>query len=446
MGPPPAAATLRRSATAGGSGSVILNKYLLGRLLGRGSFAKVYLARLLQDAGADAEVAVKVIDKAATVDAAMEPRILREVSAMRRLHHHPNILKLHEVMATKSKIYLVMELAAGGELFARLNRSGGRFSEPTARRYFRQVVAGLRFCHQNGVYHRDVKPQNLLLDENGVVKITDFGLSALSENQNSNSLIHTACGTPAYTAPEVVCGGAGGGGYDGEKADAWSCGVLLYVFLVGNLPFDDSNLSSMYRAMHRRAFEFPGGISKPAKLAIYRLLDPNPATRLSLDELTKLSWFKKSNSQINLIQNPNPNSDPNWGFNNYVPKATAFDIISMSAGLDLSGLFDGGGRKEIRFTTATAGIEEVVARAGEELGYGVERGGKGVGLRMVKGGRVVLEVEVWEVAVELWLVEMRVVDGGGVEFGELQWAEMRSGIGGAVVTWCTGEEEEGGLI
>lgn len=118
--------------TSGNTGAVILNKYELGRLLGRGSFAKVYHGRCLAD---NASVAIKVIDKPAAADAAMEPRIVREVSAMRRLNHHPNILKLYEVMATKTKIYLVMELASGGELFAKLARRG-KFSESAARRYY----------------------------------------------------------------------------------------------------------------------------------------------------------------------------------------------------------------------------------------------------------------------------------------------------------------------
>ncbi|KAL0414438.1 UNVERIFIED_CONTAM: CBL-interacting serine/threonine-protein kinase [Sesamum radiatum] len=407
--PPPAAAKIRRTTSAGGgSGSIILEKYQLSRLLGRGSFAKVYLGRSLDNS--DAEVAIKVIDKAATVDAAMEPRILREVSAMRRLHHHPNILELYEVMATKSKIYLVMELAPGGELFAKLSRCR-RFSEPTARRYFQQVVSALRFCHQNGVFHRDIKPQNLLLDKNGLLKITDFGLSALSE-QKRDGLIYTACGTPAYTAPEVVYRK----GYDGEKADAWSCGVLLYVFLVGCLPFDDSNLSNMYRAMHRRAFEFPDWVSKSARIVIYRLMDPNPNTRLSLDELVKLSWFKKSFSQENLSSQTAQKLGSEFLEQNefkYLPRAN---------------------KKEMRFTCGVqvGEIEEKLAKVGEEFGYRIERG-KGGGIRLVRG-RVVLVVEIWEVAIELWLVELKLFDAEMV-LEELQWEELKSGLGDIVLSW-----------
>ncbi|KAG6393366.1 hypothetical protein SASPL_147605 [Salvia splendens] len=424
--PPPSAAKIRRSTS--GTGSIILEKYQLGRLLGRGSFAKVYLARLLNNPSAP-EVAIKVIDKAATVDAAMEPRIVREVSAMRRLHHHSNILTLHEVMATKSKIYLVMELAPGGELFAKLSRCR-RFSESTARRYFHQLISALRFCHQNGVFHRDIKPQNLLLDQNGLLKITDFGLSALSEHK-IDGLVRTACGTPAYTAPEVISRR----GYDGEKADAWSCGVLLYVFLVGSLPFDDGNLSNMYRAMHRRAFEFPDFVSKSAKIVIYRLLDPNPNTRLGLDELIKLSWFRKSFSQENLrSQSVDENLTGSEFLNSnhfkFMPRANAFDLISMSSGLDLSGLFEEEttSSKEIRFTTGmeVAKIEEKVSKTGLEFQYRVERRKGGV-MRLIKG-RAVVEVDIWGVAPELWLVELRLVDGAA-ELGESQWGELRLGIG-----------------
>ncbi|XP_075478308.1 CBL-interacting serine/threonine-protein kinase 7-like [Primulina tabacum] len=434
--PPPRSATVnirRTTSSGGGSSSIILEKYQLGYLLGRGSFAKVYKGRSLEDN--TVEVAIKVIDKAATVDAAMEPRILREVSAMRRLHHHPNILKLHEVLATKSKIYLVMELAPGGELFAKLGRCR-RFSESTARRYFQQLISALRFCHQNEVVHRDIKPQNLLLDHKGALKITDFGLSALSE-QKRDGLIYTACGTPAYTAPEVVYHK----GYNGEKADAWSCGVLLYVFLVGSLPFDDRNLPNMYRAMHRREFEIPDWISKSAKSIIYKLMDPNPKTRLSLDELTNLSWFKKSFSLPNLGSETERNLGPEFlEQKEFKPlsKVNAFHIISMSSGLDLSGIFEAeANRKGMRFTCGMeAGeIEEKVMKIGEELGYRIQRG-KGGRIGLVKG-RVVLTVEIWEVSLELWLVELKLFDGW-VEFGDLHWEELKLGLNDIVVSWHNG--------
>ncbi|KAK3043500.1 hypothetical protein RJ639_002079 [Escallonia herrerae] len=416
--------TTTLSRTGSGTGSIILGKYQLGRVLGRGSFAKVYEATAL---ATGATVAIKAIDKPDTVDIAVEERLIREVSAMRRLNRHPNILKLHEVMATKTKIYLVMDLAAGGELFAKLKLSRNRrFTENTARRYFQQLVSTLSFCHKYGIAHRDVKPQNLLLDHDGNLKVADFGLSALPE-QLKNGLLHTACGTPAYTAPEVVYRK----GYDGAKADAWSCGVILFVFLAGSLPFDDSNLPNMYRKIHRREFQFPEWLSKPARVTIYRLLDPNPSTRMSIAGLMEQGWFKKglvSEPKMELVEGGDSKCD-------FVASINAFDIISMSPGLDLSGLFEAGvGRRERRFTARerAEAVEERVVEVGGKLGYEVRRGKVGV-IGLAKG-RTVVAVGVFEVAAEVVVVELKVVDGV-VEFEEVEWEDLRVGLGDVAVLW-----------
>ncbi|KAK8548597.1 hypothetical protein V6N13_054618 [Hibiscus sabdariffa] len=424
--PPPQPLKITRTKTP--TSSILLGKYQLGRLLGRGSFAKVHEAASLEDD--NTVVAVKIIDKTKTVDAAMEPRIIREVSAMRLLQHHPNILKIHEVMATKTKIYLVMELATGGELFAKVLRRG-RLSEPAARRYFSQLVSTLHFCHQNGVAHRDVKPQNLLLDQTGNLKVSDFGLSALPEQLN-DGLLHTACGTPAYTAPEVVRRK----GYDGSKADAWSCGVILFVLLAGYLPFDDSNLVAMYKKIHRREFQFPPWISKHAKGIIWQLLDPNPSSRMSLIKLMETPWFKRttltraiSDNQLeSLLQDRKLKHDMTCNGVN------AFDIISLSSGLDLSGLFEKG--KEKRYITSSMeidGVMEGVMEVGERLGYRVEKGKRGVvGLEK---GRVVVVVEAVEVAELFVLVEVKVVGGGGGGIDEGQWVDLVDGLGNIFVSW-----------
>ncbi|XVF66574.1 hypothetical protein PTKIN_Ptkin10aG0048100 [Pterospermum kingtungense] len=420
--------------------SILLDKYQLGRLLGRGSFAKVQEATSLED---NSVVAIKIIDKTKTVDSAMEQSIVREVSTMRRLQHHPNILKIYEVMATKTKIYLVMELASGGELFAKVLRHG-RLTEPAARRYFSQLVSALHFCHQNGVAHRDVKPQNLLLDQNGNLKVSDFGLSALPKQIN-NGLLRTVCGTPAYMAPEVVRRK----GYEGSKADAWSCGVILFVLLAGYLPFEDSDLVAMYKKIHRREFRFPSWISKQAKAIIWHLLDPNPDRRMSLTNLMETSWykrtlttFKSSNNQheISLLQDRKLKHDM------VCNGVNAFDIISLSSGLDLSGLFEEENhnkRKEKRYCTWKESVDGVVDRVrevGERLGYRVEIGKRGVvGLGKGRMGVVVVVVEVVEIALSFVLVEMKVVEGV-VDFEEGQWVDLEAGlgVGDIFVSWDNG--------
>ncbi|XP_074276254.1 CBL-interacting serine/threonine-protein kinase 4-like [Silene latifolia] len=430
------------------SPKTVLGRYQLGRVLGRGSFAKVYHARSLSD---NKSVAIKVIDKLKT-NPSIYPKIIGEVAAMRRLDH-PNILRIHEVMATKHKIYMVMELAKGGDLFAKLTRRRDhRLPEPLARRYFHQLVSALHYCHRNGVAHRDVKPQNLLLDDQGNVKVADFGLSAIVQTplNNSNHLLKTACGTPAFAAPEIV--GRTRAGYDGSKADAWSCGVILFVLLSGYLPFDDANLVLMYRSMFKREFRFPSWLSKPARGLITRLLDPNPKTRLSIEGIMEDSWLKNQGmvyprsvslgDMASLEENKRSWSMESTSMN-------AFEIISMSSGLDLSGLLATGdfkGKREKRFTSRESKgvVVEKVAETGLKLGYEVERrekgfasgGGGGCSVWLGKG-RLVLSVAVIEVAAEVVVVEVRVVDGGGLGLDqeELHWGELKIGLGDIVVSW-----------
>lgn len=185
--------------------------------------------------------------------------IHREISNMSGLAFHSNVLQLHAalelVQDTKCTTFLVLELATGGELFDRIKLDAGT-DEQSARRYFAQLVSGVAFCHHSGVCHRDLKPENLLLadaDEPSVLKIADFGLSAIFASCADGDLsdhgaqasalalssirrLTSVVGSPHYVAPEVLMD-AGGTGYDGAKADAWSIGVILYAMLVGNLPF-----------------------------------------------------------------------------------------------------------------------------------------------------------------------------------------------------------------
>ncbi|KAI4317927.1 hypothetical protein L6164_025753 [Bauhinia variegata] len=411
------------------SAATVLGKYQLIRLLGRGSFAKVYQGKSLID---NSTVAVKIIDKAKT-DAAMEPRIVREIDAMRRLQHHPNIIKIHEVLATKSKIYLIVEFAAGGELFAKISRKG-RLTEPVARRYFQQLVSALCFCHQTGVAHRDLKPQNLLLDKDGNLRVSDFGLSALPE-QLKNGMLHTACGTPAYTAPEILSRRS----YDGSKADAWSCGLILYVLLAGYLPFDDSNIPAMCKRISRRNYQFPEWISKPARYVIYHLLDPNPDTRMSLESLYQNPWFKKQlkpKPEESLFESGPYTKSYHHKSDFLSSGVNAFDIISMSSGLDLRGLFETtpDSRKEKRFTSkgSIEKVEDRVKEIGGDLGFKIEKGKNGaIGLGK---GKVVLVVEVFEIVPELVLVAVKVVDGG-IEFEEVHWGNWKAGLQEIVVSW-----------
>ena len=123
----------------------------------------------------------------------------------------------------------------------------GRLSENESRRYFQQLIDGVDYCHSKGVYHRDLKPENLLLDSQGNLKISDFGLSALPAP--GVSLLKTTCSTPNHVAPEPEV--LSHKGYDGAVADVWSCGVILYVLMVGYLPSDELDLTTLYNRESR---------------------------------------------------------------------------------------------------------------------------------------------------------------------------------------------------
>lgn len=202
-----------------GAKHVLFGKYEMGKLLGQGTFAKVYKAKNLVT---QERVAIKAIHKDHVKKKGLIEQIKREISVM-HLVKHPNIVELKEVMATKSKVFFVMEYVRGGELFAKLQQ--GKLKEDLARKYFQQLISAVDFCHSRGVSHRDLKPENLLLDENGDLKVSDFGLSALPEQHWNDGLLHTQCGTPAYVAPEVLRKK----GYDGAKADIWSCDSPLWI-------------------------------------------------------------------------------------------------------------------------------------------------------------------------------------------------------------------------
>ncbi|KAG5405877.1 hypothetical protein IGI04_011996 [Brassica rapa subsp. trilocularis] len=229
-----------------------LGKYELGRTLGEGNFGKVKFAK---DTVSGQPFAVKIIDKS-------------------RISHLNFSL---QVLASKTKIYMVMECVMGGELFDRIV-SKGKLSETEGRKMFQQLIDGISYCHSKGVFHRDLKLENVLLDTNGHIKITDFGLSALPQHFRDDGLLHTTCGSPNYVAPEVLANR----GYDGAASDIWSCGVILYVILTGCLPFDDRNLAVLYQKICKGDPPIPRWLSTGARTMVKRMLDPNPVTRITV--------------------------------------------------------------------------------------------------------------------------------------------------------------------
>ncbi|KAG5018857.1 hypothetical protein JHK87_014712 [Glycine soja] len=358
-----------------------VGKYEIGRTIGEGTFAKVKFA---QNTETGESVAMKVLDRSTIIKHKMVDQIKREISIM-KLVRHPYVVRLHEacdncfpfsychsqallsivkrfflqVLASRTKIYIILEFITGGELFDKIIHHG-RLSEPDSRRYFQQLIDGVDYCHSKGVYHRDLKPENLLLNSLGNIKISDFGLSAFPEQ--GVSILRTTCGTPNYVAPEVLSHK----GYNGAVADVWSCGVILFVLLAGYLPFDELDLTTLYSAgcdsdklrIERAEFSCPSWFPVGAKMLIHRILDPNPETRITIEQIRNDEWFQRSYVPVSLLEYEDVNlDDVNAAFDDAEePRAdqqcdkedmgplmlNAFDLIILSQGLNLATIFDRG--------------------------------------------------------------------------------------------------------
>lgn len=324
-----------------------VGKYEIGRTIGEGTFAKVKFA---QNTETGESVAMKVLDRSTIIKHKMVDQIKREIFVM-KLVRHPHVVRLYEVLASRTKIYIILEYITGGELFDKIVRQG-RLSEAEARRYFQQLIDGVDYCHSKGVYHRDLKPENLLLDSQGNLKISDFGLSALPEQ--GVSLLRTTCGTPNYVAPEVLSHK----GYNGAVADVWSCGVILYVLMAGYLPFDDLDLTTLYSKIERADFSCPSWFPVGAKSLIHRILDPSTETRITIQQIRDDDWFKKGYVPVKLLEYEDVNlDDVNAVFDDPEEQTAteqfrnedmgplilnAFDLIILSQGLNLATLFDRG--------------------------------------------------------------------------------------------------------
>ncbi|EKF31266.1 serine/threonine protein kinase, putative [Trypanosoma cruzi marinkellei] len=257
--------------------SARLGEYLLGKKIGSGNFSTV---RQCTDAQGQ-KWAVKIIDKGRLRQENMEDQMLREVAVMRSLRHE-NIVALRDVMESNNHYYLILEYVPGGELFDKIVQLK-RLDESTARQYFHQLIAGIYYCHSKGFAHRDLKPENLLLDANGTLKISDFGLSNLQQD----FLLQTVCGTPNYVAPEVLMER----GYNGLSADIWSCGVVLYVMVAGRLPFEDRNMNALLAKIERGEYQMVRHVSEAVKDLIARMLTVDPKKRITLEGIIAHPWF-----------------------------------------------------------------------------------------------------------------------------------------------------------
>jgi serine/threonine protein kinase len=271
--------------------SNIIGNYNLGKTIGEGTFGKVKLGIHIQT---QEKVAIKVLEKDRICDVSDIERVSREIHIL-KLIRHPDIIQLYEVILiqiieTPRKLYLIMEYASGGELFEYIVKQK-KIREKEACKFFQQLVAGVEYINKLNVVHRDLKPENLLLDHKQNIKIVDFGLS---NTYKPGELLKTACGSPCYAAPEMIAGKK----YEGLKADLWSCGVILFAMICGYLPFEDSNTNTLYKKILAGEYQFPKFISSEAKDLIKGVLNVEPETRFSIEDIRKHTWFSLLKEEI----------------------------------------------------------------------------------------------------------------------------------------------------
>ncbi|XP_072974982.1 CBL-interacting protein kinase 1-like [Typha angustifolia] len=407
---------------------VRVGEYAIGRTLGEGTFGKVKAARRVDTGGC---FAIKIIERSRIVDRKTHDQIKREIATLKLLRH-PNVVRLYEVLASKTKIYMVLEQVTGGELFDKIELKG-RLSEPEGRRLFQQLMDAVSYCHDKGVFHRDLKPENVLVDANGKIKISDFGLSALPQQFGNDGLLHTTCGSPNYVAPEVLANR----GYDGAKSDIWSCGVILYVILTGCFPFDDKNLAVLYLKILKGELQIPRWLSPGAQNIIKKILDPNPQTRINMAQIKEDYWFKQdyipdipeeedisSDDEASAIKEV-AETDEHGHIYNHI---NAFELIGMSSSLDLSGLFEQEDASErmIRFTSNYAPkdlfekIEDIVTGMGFQVH---KRHGKLKVMQQCQGTTTHMSLlvitEVFELSTSLSVVELRKSHGDSSLYRQL---------------------------
>ncbi|KAM1427765.1 hypothetical protein COP1_019943 [Malus domestica] len=362
-----------------------VGKYEVGRTIGEGTFAKVKFA---QNTETGESVAMKVLDRTTIIKHKMVDQIKREISIM-KLVRHPYV-----VLASRTKIYIILEFITGGELFDKIVHHG-RLSEGEARRYFQQLIDGVDYCHSKGVYHRDLKPENLLLDSLGNLKISDFGLSALPKQ--GVSLLRTTCGTPNYVAPEVLSHK----GYDGAVADVWSCGIEKADFTC-----------------------------------------PSWFPRIAIEQIRNDEWFQKNYIPARLLEYEDVNLDDvnavfdeadseeqrvieHHGNEDMGPLVlNAFDLIILSQGLNIATMFDRGKdsmKYQTRFVSqkpakVVLSSMEVVAQS---MGFKTHIRNYKMrveGLSANKTSHFSIILEIFEVAPTYYMVDIQKAAGDASEF------------------------------
>jgi len=286
-----------------------LNQYKLQGVVGQGSYGIVKLAYNEED---ETHYAMKILSKSklrkkagifgrkapnrkgsggTKIKTAENPldKVYREIAIMKKLDH-PNVVKLVEVLddPEEDNLYMVFEFLERGEVLE--VPTDAPLTEEQAWTSFRYVLSGLEYLHYQKIIHRDIKPSNLLKAENGEVKIADLGVS--NEFNGSDAFLTSTTGTPAFTSPEALSQQPGQPPYSGKAADVWSLGVTLYCLIFGKIPFEDTNILSLYNKIRTQPVQLPDtdNISEELTDLILKMLKKEPEERISLQDIKKHEW------------------------------------------------------------------------------------------------------------------------------------------------------------
>lgn len=270
----------------------IVGRYEIINFLGKGAFSQVFKAAHIE---ANIDVAIKIIKKSTLVDEQIIALTDHEIEIMQKFSH-PFIIEFFEKFEDENFIYIVMELVEPGNCLNYVN-STGKLTEPVAQHYFCEILSAIDYLHNEcGLIHRDIKAENVLIDQYNNIRIIDFGFT--SEIENVNPLFATACASPAYTAPEVLRGKP-----QNQESDVWALGVLLFAIVSGSLPFHDENMQRMLQKIIYTEPKYQAMFSNSLRDLIQRMLKKDPENRIKISDIYRHPWILQYNRTRSLNRN-----------------------------------------------------------------------------------------------------------------------------------------------
>jgi tRNA A-37 threonylcarbamoyl transferase component Bud32 len=284
---------LKTSTTAKVEQKKVIDGFIIEKVIGSGSYAVV---RLAKDEQTNVKYAIKTYDKYKLFDANRRKNVRREISILSTMEHK-SIIKLHKTVDTPTQIHLIMEYIGTTSLHGFLKSQPDRkLSEEQAKPIFKQIVEAIAHCHKNNTVHRDIKMENVLINDKKEVKLIDFGFSIIITKDKT---LNVFCGTPSYMSPEL----ASKKEYVGQYADIWALGILLFIMLTGKFPFKSSDEKELFKRIAKGSYETPADLSGEAQSILSKMLKVNPADRCSADDILEDNWLQgRTNSYRQLGQ------------------------------------------------------------------------------------------------------------------------------------------------